>query len=79
MFISNWQFIYLSLIQNSKIDPKKTIYVDAFLYDDERFDQLCEDGKLSRNYCTNCGSRDVKPLSKWQVFCGHRHGYIMCN
>ena len=50
------------------MDPKNTIYVDAFLYDDERFDELCDDGKLSRNYCTNCGSHDVKPLGKVMSF-----------
>ncbi|KAL8602771.1 hypothetical protein ACOMHN_064078 [Nucella lapillus] len=48
---------------NSQMDKKNTIHVDAFLYDDEMMDELCEAGKLSRNYCTSCGCHDVKPLT----------------
>ena len=52
------------LFQNADCDPRTTIHVDAFLYDEDVIDELCDEGKMSRNYCTQCGSRDVKPLSK---------------
>jgi len=41
-----------------------TVHVDGFLYeDDERIDELCDQGKLSRNYCLDCGSKKTKPLN----------------
>jgi hypothetical protein len=40
------------------------VHVDAFLYDDELYDELCDEGKLSRNYCVDCGSRNIRPLSE---------------
>ncbi|XP_076442982.1 uncharacterized protein LOC143281619 [Babylonia areolata] len=48
---------------NSKMNKKHTVHVDAFLYDDELLDELCDSGKLSRNYCTSCGCQDVRPLT----------------
>lgn len=48
---------------NSKMRPETTIHVDAFLYDDDFFDTLCDEGKMSRNYCAQCGSHDTRPLS----------------
>uniref|UniRef100_A0A8C5S7V5 Uncharacterized protein n=1 Tax=Laticauda laticaudata TaxID=8630 RepID=A0A8C5S7V5_LATLA len=39
-----------------------TIHVDAFLYDDDCIDSLCEEGKMSRNYCLACGSHQTAPL-----------------
>ncbi|XP_007436859.2 uncharacterized protein LOC103058005 isoform X1 [Python bivittatus] len=39
-----------------------TIHVDAFLYDDDCIDSLCEEGKMSRNYCVACGSHQTAPL-----------------
>ncbi|XP_040268499.1 uncharacterized protein LOC120982432 [Bufo bufo] len=41
---------------------KPTLHVDAFLYNDEAIDSLCEEGKMSRNYCTSCGSTKTAPL-----------------
>ncbi|XP_007891560.1 uncharacterized protein zgc:109986 [Callorhinchus milii] len=46
---------------HQKQDP--TVNVDAFLYDDDLIDSLCEQGKMSRNYCLSCGSHDTAPLS----------------
>lgn len=43
--------------------PETTVHVDAFLYGDDEIDDLVERGKLSRNYCRACGSRDTAPLS----------------
>ena len=37
--------------------------VDGFLYDEDDVDELCEQGKLARSYCTACGCRDVKDLN----------------
>uniref|UniRef100_A0A5F9DMR7 Methyltransferase type 11 domain-containing protein n=1 Tax=Oryctolagus cuniculus TaxID=9986 RepID=A0A5F9DMR7_RABIT len=42
--------------------PQPTVHVDAFLYDDDFIDSLCEKGKMSRNYCTVCGSHQTAPL-----------------
>ncbi|XP_057716206.1 uncharacterized protein zgc:109986 [Corythoichthys intestinalis] len=39
-----------------------TVHVDAFLYDDEHVDALCEAGSMSRRYCLQCGSRSTAPL-----------------
>ncbi|XP_060117996.1 uncharacterized protein LOC132589305 [Heteronotia binoei] len=41
---------------------KPTVHVDAFLYDEEIIDSLCEEGKMSRNYCLTCGSHQTAPL-----------------
>jgi len=46
------------------------MHVDAFLYDEETVDSLCEEGKMSRNYCLNCGSHKTAPLGKCL------HGYL---
>ncbi|KAL5009307.1 hypothetical protein ScPMuIL_014888 [Solemya velum] len=48
---------------NSDCNPRNTVHVDAFLYDDDAIDSLCEEGKLSRNHCMQCGSQDVRPLN----------------
>lgn len=39
------------------------IHVDSFLFEDDQIDALVEEGKLSRNYCKNCGSVNVKPIT----------------
>ncbi|XP_063803956.1 uncharacterized protein LOC134980882 isoform X2 [Pseudophryne corroboree] len=42
--------------------PKPTLHVDAFLYNDDTIDLLCDEGKMSRNYCLSCGSRKTAPI-----------------
>ncbi|KAG7471793.1 hypothetical protein JOB18_031664 [Solea senegalensis] len=42
--------------------PRPTVHVDAFLYDDDQVDALCEGGAMSRNYCLHCGSQRTAPL-----------------
>lgn len=49
--------------EHSDCDPKHTVNVDAFLYDDWTLDQLCEEGKLQRSYCKECGSHETAPLT----------------
>ncbi|XP_074660362.1 uncharacterized protein LOC141912844 isoform X2 [Tubulanus polymorphus] len=49
--------------QNSDSSRSTTIHVDSFIYDDEKLDELCELGKISRNYCQLCGSHQVSPLT----------------
>ncbi|XP_020667930.3 uncharacterized protein LOC110089307 isoform X2 [Pogona vitticeps] len=39
-----------------------TVHIDAFLYDDDCIDTLCERGEMSRNYCLTCGSHRTAPL-----------------
>lgn len=40
------------------------MHVDEFLYDDDDMNELIDNGKLQKYYCIDCGSRDIKPLSK---------------
>ncbi|GAB5585498.1 hypothetical protein Unana1_00398 [Umbelopsis nana] len=40
-----------------------TVHVDGFLFTEDDVDDLCDQGKLSRNYCVDCKSRNVKPLN----------------
>ncbi|XP_063040460.1 uncharacterized protein zgc:109986 [Engraulis encrasicolus] len=49
-------------IQRTQQNVKPTVHVDAFLYDDDAVDSLCEEGKMSRNYCLSCGSQRTAPL-----------------
>ncbi|XP_036398691.1 uncharacterized protein zgc:109986 [Megalops cyprinoides] len=49
-------------IGKTQQNPKPTVHVDAFLYDDETVDSLCEEGKMSRDYCLQCGSHSTAPL-----------------
>ena len=35
--------------------PKNTQSVDGFLYEEDDVDELCEQGKLARCYCAECG------------------------
>ncbi|OBS83162.1 hypothetical protein A6R68_22844 [Neotoma lepida] len=39
-------------LQRMRQQPEPTVHVDAFLYDEDVIDSLCEEGKMSRNYCT---------------------------
>lgn len=49
-------------MQKTQQKAHPTVHVDAFLYDDETVDSLCEEGKMSRTYCLNCGSHRTAPL-----------------
>ncbi|KAM7322352.1 uncharacterized protein [Alexandromys fortis] len=49
-------------LQKLQQQPEPTVHVDAFLYDEDFIDSLCEEGKMSRNYCTVCGSHQTAPL-----------------
>ncbi|SAM09844.1 hypothetical protein [Absidia glauca] len=40
-----------------------TVHVDGFLFSEEDVDELCDQGKLSRNYCLDCNSKKVAPLN----------------
>ncbi|GFT23950.1 uncharacterized protein NPIL_432991 [Nephila pilipes] len=42
---------------------ERIIHVDSFLFEDDQIDALVEEGKLSRNYCKNCGSINVGPIT----------------
>ncbi|XP_006835415.1 PREDICTED: uncharacterized protein LOC102813880 [Chrysochloris asiatica] len=49
-------------LQKIQQHPEPTVHVDAFLYDEDFIDSLCEEGKMSRNYCMVCGSHQTAPL-----------------
>ncbi|XP_042311912.1 uncharacterized protein LOC121924639 isoform X3 [Sceloporus undulatus] len=49
-------------LQKLQEQTKPTVHIDAFLYDDDYIDSLCERGKMSRNYCLTCGSHQTAPL-----------------
>lgn len=49
-------------IQKTLHNPKPTVHMDAFLYDEELVDCLCEEGKMSRNFCLTCGSHKTAPM-----------------
>ncbi|XP_038612692.1 uncharacterized protein LOC119937125 [Tachyglossus aculeatus] len=49
-------------LQKIRQQPEPTVHVDAFLYDDDFIDSLCEERKMSRNYCMMCGSHQTAPL-----------------
>lgn len=49
-------------LQKIQEQPEPTVHVDAFLYDEDFIDALCEEGRMSRNYCTVCGSHQTAPL-----------------
>ncbi|XP_076406764.1 uncharacterized protein LOC102926838 isoform X2 [Peromyscus maniculatus bairdii] len=49
-------------LQKIRQQPEPTVHVDAFLYDEDVIDSLCEEGKMSRNFCTVCGSHRTAPL-----------------
>ncbi|OAD07622.1 hypothetical protein MUCCIDRAFT_31223 [Mucor lusitanicus CBS 277.49] len=42
---------------------QNTVHVDGFLFSEEDVDDLVDEGKMSRNYCLDCGSRKVAPLN----------------
>ncbi|XP_061531846.1 uncharacterized protein zgc:109986 [Phycodurus eques] len=51
---------------------RPTAHVDAFLYEDEHVDALCEVGRMSRCYCLKCGSCSTAPLDFVS------HSFSMC-
>ncbi|KAB7496869.1 hypothetical protein Anas_06251 [Armadillidium nasatum] len=44
-------------------DPLHTLHVDAFLYDEDMVDELCDTGELARNYCVDCSSHNTQPIT----------------
>ena len=59
-FYISW-FVYS--LQGLACEPSTTVHVDSFLYSDEDIDKLCDEGRMSRNYCKQCGSHNTAPLS----------------
>ncbi|KAF9577575.1 hypothetical protein BGW38_007127, partial [Lunasporangiospora selenospora] len=39
------------------------VHVDSFLYTEDDVDDLCDQGKLSRNFCLKCQSKETRPLN----------------
>lgn len=44
------------------LDDPNTEHIDAFLFPDDVLDDLCDEGKMSRHYCTTCGSKKTQKL-----------------
>ncbi|KAI8970096.1 hypothetical protein BDF20DRAFT_889275 [Mycotypha africana] len=42
---------------------QNTVHVDGFLFSEEDVDELCAEGKMSRNYCLDCNSKNTAPLN----------------
>lgn len=60
----------LIYMQYKDYNEWNTIHVDSFLYaDDEEIDELCDKGLMSRNYCADCKSKNIKPLSMYGIEC----------
>lgn len=55
--------VYPEAGENSECTEANTAHVDSFLYDDDEVDVLEDEGKLTRAYCTACGSRATHPLT----------------
>ncbi|XP_011504865.1 PREDICTED: uncharacterized protein LOC105367779 [Ceratosolen solmsi marchali] len=53
--------------ENADCLPHLTVHVDEFLYDEEDVEELVEEGKLKRNYCKDCGSKNIDSL----IFTSH--------
>lgn len=57
------QITFPSVGENADCDPAHTLHVDAFLYDEDLVDELCDTGELGRNYCLDCSSHNTQPIS----------------
>eukprot|EP00051_Salpingoeca_urceolata_P018940 m.270165 g.270165 ORF g.270165 m.270165 type:complete len:332 (-) comp19311_c0_seq9:118-1113(-) len=49
--------------QYRDMDPTTFVHVDEFLFDEDDVDALVDEGKLSRNFCLDCGSHNSAPLN----------------
>ena len=45
------------------LNDKNCVHVDAFLYDDDDVELLVESGKISNNYCKDCNSSKIEPMT----------------
>lgn len=62
--IKGYAFLTFSSFSQIHQHPLPMVHVDAFLYDDDFLDTMCEEGRMSRNYCTECGSYKTASLGK---------------
>ena len=44
------------------LDDPKSAHIDAFLFPDDVLDDYCDEGKMSRYYCKDCGSKRTQRL-----------------
>ncbi|MCL4135501.1 UNVERIFIED_CONTAM: hypothetical protein GTU68_009163 [Idotea baltica] len=57
------QITFPTVGENADCDPSHTLHVDAFLYDEDMVDELCDTGELARNYCVDCSSHNTQPIT----------------
>jgi len=55
--------VFPSVGEDACLNTNNTVHVDAFLYDEAAEEALIEEGKLSRSYCRDCGSRNTDDLT----------------
>ncbi|KAM3870929.1 uncharacterized protein ACN63O_004155 [Diretmus argenteus] len=49
-------------VHKTQQQSRPTVHVDAFLYDEQQLELLCEEGRMSRFYCLSCGSYRTSSL-----------------
>lgn len=57
------QITFPAVGENADCDPSHTLHVDAYLYDEDMVDELCDTGELARNYCVDCNSHNTQPIT----------------
>lgn len=56
--------VFFMMMLQMQQRSRPTVHVDAFLYDEDQVDSLCEEGTMSRCYCLDCGSCRTAPLGQ---------------
>ncbi|CAI4233173.1 unnamed protein product [Auanema sp. JU1783] len=62
-YLQSEKIAYPKVGLDAECNDSNTIHVDCFLFDEEAVEDLVQEGKISRNYCLDCGSKNTKPLT----------------
>ncbi|CAJ0586792.1 unnamed protein product, partial [Mesorhabditis spiculigera] len=54
---------YPTVGYDSDCNAVNTLHIDNFLFTDDDVDQMVDEGKVSRYYCKQCGSKDLEALN----------------
>lgn len=55
--------VFPTVGEDASLNSSNTVHVDAFLYDEDDEEALVQEGLLSRNYCADCGSRNIEDIT----------------
>lgn len=55
--------VYPTVGEDASLNPSNSVHVDAFLYDEDGEEALVQEGLLCRNYCGDCGSRNIEEIN----------------